>query len=251
MAGGGETRTVTTTSDQTPWSGQQPYLTAGFQRAQDIFNRPTPQYYGGQTVTDTPAATVQGQQQTMQAAQNNANLLGATAGGQFLSSGNPYFGGLVEQIGQAIRPNIDSTFAASGRYGSGAHANAYASALANQAGQLAFQNYNQERQNQIAAAQNYSPYQQMMNVGSQQEAKQGQYLADALARYDFAQNADYNQLAQFMQMVGNRSYGGQTSQTQPYTSNPVSTYAGAATGLLGGLGALTQGLGGLGLKLWG
>lgn len=243
--GGGETKTVTTTSDQSPWAQQQPFLVEGFNRARGLLDSDAPQYYPGQTVTDTPAATTQGQAGQLGAAGISGDLRNATASGAFLNAGNPYFSGLVEQIGQAIRPQIDSTFASTGRYGSGAHANAFSSALADQAGRLAYQNYGDERGRQIAAAQDYSPFQAQMQVGSQQEAKEAQYIADALARWDFAQNRDINKLAQYMQLVGNRSYGGTSQQTQPYTSNPFLQTVGTTAGLLGGLGQFATGIKGL------
>lgn len=84
--------------------------------------------------------------------------LGNTLNGSYLSAGNPYFSNMVNQIGQAIQPQIDSQFSAAGRYGSGANQQAFASALANQAGQLAYQNYGAERGNQMSAVNNMPSY---------------------------------------------------------------------------------------------
>jgi hypothetical protein len=239
---GDEGKTVTSTQNNDPWSEQKPFLTEGFGRALGQLNSSAPQYYPGQTVTDTTAQTQQGQDTAMAQAQGAANLNGYTTNGGFLSAGNPYFQGMVNQIGQAIRPGIDSAFASTGRLGSGGHANAFSSALADQAGKLAFQNYTTERGNQMAAAQDYSAPQAMMGVGQQVEAKQGEYLGDAAKRWDFEQNKDANKLAQYMNLIGNRSYGGQQTSTQPYTGN--STLQTVGTGLAG-LGALGQGLPGL------
>jgi hypothetical protein len=230
-------KTVQTTQNSEPWSEQKPFLQEGFNRALFQLNSDSPEYYPGQTVTDTAAATTAGQNAMMDGAAASNTLRNATVDGQFLSSGNPYFQGMVNQIGQAIRPSIDSAFASSGRLGSGAHANAFSSTLADQAGRLAYQNYGDERTRQMAAGQDYSPYQAFMQVGQQQEAKQGDYLKDAAARWDFEQNKDPNKLAQYMNLVGNRSYGEQRVGTQPMTGN--STMAGIGTGLAG-LGALGQ-----------
>lgn len=238
----GGSKTVTTTQNQDPWGAQQPFLKFGFDHALKQLDSSKPIYYPGQTVTDTTAATQGAWDQGMAQAGNNASLINKTVNGDFLSSGNPYFQGMVGQIGQAIRPSIDSAFAGAGRLGSGAHANAYASALADQAGKLAYQNYGDERGRQIAASQDYSPFNFMGNVGAQQEQKQGQYLADAAQRWDFEQNKDANKLAQYMSLIGNRSYGGSNVSTQPYTGN--STLQTVGTGLAG-LGALGQGAAGL------
>lgn len=239
---GDEGKTVTSTQNNEPWSGQQPYLKTGFERAQGQLDSAAPQYYPGQTVTDTTGQTSQGQFDAFGHAQQANELNKYTTGGGFLDAGNPYFQGMVNQIGQAIRPGIDSAFASTGRMGSGAHANAFSSALADQAGKLAFQNYGAERGNQIAAAQDYSAPQAMMGVGQQIEAKQGEYLKDGAARWDFEQNKDANKLAQYMNLIGNRSYGGQQTSTQPYTGNSGMQMFGTG---LAGLGALGQGAPGL------
>jgi hypothetical protein len=250
MSGGGSTKQVQTTQDQSPWSPQQPFLMQGFEEARRLYGSPEPQYYPGQTVADTSQFTSQGQNAGMRAAEQNANFNARTVGGDFLSAGNPYFQGMMTNLGNAMRPSIDSAFAGAGRGGSGAHANAFASALADQGGRLAYQNYGDERARQIAASQNYSPYQFMMGVGQQQEDKQREYLGDAAARWDFAQNQPQQKLEQFMNLVGNRSYGGQSVSSQPYTQN--STMQGIGTGIagLGALGQFGQAVPGL-MKLFG
>lgn len=233
-----EERTSTVTTNQDPWGPQQPYLTRGFGEAAGLLDAGPQTYYPGQTVADTPAATTMGQNAMLQGAAASNDLRNATASGAFLNAGNPYFQNMVGQIGQAIRPSIDSAFAASGRLGSGAHANAYASALADKAGSLAFQNYGAERGNQIAAAQDYSPYQAFMTVGQQQRGTQQEYIQDALNRYNFAQQAPQQSLAQYMNIVGNRSYGGVSTSQQPYTSNPTLQGLGTGISALGAAGNL-------------
>lgn len=240
-----EDRTSTVTTNQDPWAPQQPYLRTGFERAQGLLDQGPQSYYPGQSVADTPAATTAGQNAMMQGADASNMLRNATVGGGFLQQGNPYFQGMVNQIGQSIRPQIDSAFAASGRLGSGAHANAFASALADKAGQLAYQNYGTERQNQIAASQDYSPYQAYMTVGQQQQGQQQNLIQDALNRWNFEQNAPQQSLNNYMNVVGNRSYGGTQVSQQPYTSNPTMQYLGAGIGGLGALGQLGQGASGL------
>jgi len=241
-------KTVSTTQD--PWGPQQPYLTEGFEQAKGLLDQGPKEYYPGQTVTDTTGQTAQGQFATFDQATRANDLNKYTMGGGFLDAGNPYFQGMVGQIGQAIRPSIDSAFAGSGRLGSGAHANAYASSLADQAGKLAYQNYGQERQNQIGAAQDYSAGNAMMGVGQQIEAKDGQYIQDAMNRWQFAQNAPQEALTNYMNVVGNRSYGGSGTSTQPYTSNPTMQALGTGASALGALGSFGQSIPGL-LKLFG
>lgn len=54
------TQTVTSTTVQKadPWSGQQPYLTFGFQEAQNLYNQPGPSFYPGYTYA-TPSPQTQ------------------------------------------------------------------------------------------------------------------------------------------------------------------------------------------------
>ena len=73
----GSTQTTTTSA---PWSGQQPYLTSGFQQAQNLFNQGGPQYYPGQTYAGPTGLQLQG-------IQNEADIgLGGT---QAQNAANP------------------------------------------------------------------------------------------------------------------------------------------------------------------
>ena len=76
-------------------------------------------------------------------------------------------------------------------------------------------------------------------MGGQQEAKQNQYLQDAATRWDFEQNKEAQKLRNYMNIVGNGSFGGTSvsTQVQPYQSG---------SGLLQGAGTLFSGLGALG-----
>jgi hypothetical protein len=80
------------------------------------------------------------------------DLLRRTAGGEFMAEGNPYLQRVVDQNIAAARPSLDAAFAASGRGGSGAHAAAFADAALRQSNELGYQNYQQERGYQNAAA---------------------------------------------------------------------------------------------------
>lgn len=242
-----EEKTSTVSTNQEPWGPQQPYLLRGFEGAQGLLDQGPQTYYPGQTVSDVPQATQSGQNAQLEGAAASNTLRNQMVGGDFLSAGNPYFQNMVGQIGQAIRPGIDSAFAASGRLGSGAHANAFASALADKAGTLAYQNYGAERASQNAAAQDYTPYQAFMQVGQQQQGQQDRYIADALNRWNFEQNAPQQALNNYMNIVGNRSYGGTETRQQPYTQNSGLQALGTGFAGLGALGQFAAGTKGL---LW-
>lgn len=239
---GDQGKTVTTTQDSSPWAPQQPYLTEGFSRAKGLLDAGPQQYYPGQTVADTSGQTSQGQFDAFGHATQANDLNKFTTGGGFLQAGNPYFQEMMSQFAKGIRPGIDSAFAGNGRMGSGAHANAFTSAVADQGAKLAYANYGDERGRQIAAAQDYSAPNAMMGVGAQLEAKDKQYMDDAMARWNYGQGADQAALDRFMGTVGGKSFGGQTTGTQPLTGNSGLQMVGTG---LAGLGALGQGLPGL------
>lgn len=96
----------------------------------------------------------------------NAALTPYTSG-SYLTSNNSAFQQVVKNISDALQPAIDGDFAASGRYGSGANANAFASNLTKEVGDLSFQNFLQQQQNQLNAAQ---------QVGNNYTAGRGQQL---------------------------------------------------------------------------
>jgi hypothetical protein len=230
-----DTGSQTTTSSTAPWTGQQPYLTFGFQQAQDLYNHGGPQYYPGATVApisdETSQALALQAQRALQGspltAAAQASALG-TARGDYLSAGNPYLQNMFSSIANTVTPSVTGSFAGAGRYGSGAYANALASALANTAGNLAYQNYGNERGNMMQANalaptlanQDYTDIGQLASVGDarQQMAQQG--INAAVDRYNYNQNLPYNTLANYMRMIqGN--YGSSSTQTSTNTINPI------------------------------
>lgn len=254
FGGGSSSGSTTATSSNAPWTEQQPYLKQGWQGAQNLYQNYTPQYYTGNTVADlngqqTGALNamwgygMNGGSPTTQSANNYAtNVLN----GNYLSAGNPYFQGMVNQIAQGVQPQVDSQFAAAGRYGSGAAANAFASALTNQAGQLAYQNYNNGVNNQIKAltlapslnATNLSNYSAALGAGNAYQTQaQNQITADQ-ARWNYNQNLPYDILSRYQAGIGQPT-GSQGSQSTPYYTNPTATALGLGTL---GLGAYNSGM---------
>jgi len=247
---------TTTTTTNTPWSGQQDYLTDVYKKAQNI---------GNTQLTPPPFPTYLDPNQNQIAAvgmeQNravngspinsaNSNQLTSTLNGDYLNSGNPAFQNMVNQVGQAIAPQVDSHFAANGRYGSGANANAFASAMANTAGNLAFQNYGNERQNQLrasllapdAANQDYTDIAHLANAGNTQYGMNMMPLQDAINKYQFSQDAPYIQANREAALVGGAIPGGGTV-TSPYFNNPTANMLGTGLGILGGANMLFGGSG--------
>ena len=193
MATGISTSTQTTQIDP----AIQPYLTFGLQEAQKLFEGGGPQYYPGQTFVGPSTATQTGLQALEQRAMQGSPLLsaaqqqlGQTIGGQFLG-GNPFFQGAFQPAAQAAQQafqsgtaNLASQASKAGRYGSGAMANlqgnlanTFAQQLANTAGNLAYQNYAQERAAQeratalapSMAAADYGDIQSLLGAGQARE----------------------------------------------------------------------------------
>lgn len=245
-SGGGSSGSQTVVQNNNPWSGVAPQLKDAYKQLGTNFKQGAPDYYPGETVAGfspqqqqsiqgiTDLAT--GGNQTLTAANDE---LGKTIRGDYLR-GNPYFNEMLS----TLRQPVDSTYAMGGRYGSGAHDGA----IAGVAGNLSYQNYAQERQNQLNAINQapaidqarYFGQQQLGNVGAAVQ-QQGQNVIDSnIAKYNYNQNKDTNWLNQYIATL-NGATGGSSTTTQPINApNPWTQYAGA--GLAAG-GLLAQFMG--------
>lgn len=78
------------------------------------------------------------------------------ARGDYLTQNNPFFQDMVNNSIMAARPSLDAAFASSGRFGSGAYANAFSDAATRRATELGYADYGRERgfQNSAATALN-------------------------------------------------------------------------------------------------
>ncbi len=235
-SGGGGSSTTSTQLDPTV----KPFVQYGLEQAKGLYQSNTPQYYGGQTYIGPSAQT----QASLQAAQNRAlqgNPLLTQAqqqqsdviGGQYLQN-NPYFNQALQGAAQGATQNYNDAIRAAqggasmaGRYGSGASADiqnraaqTLANTLTNKYGELAYQNYANERGMQNQAAQyaptlaqaDYADIQQLQNVGKTAEDYQKTALQADIDRFNYQQNLPYQKLSSYL----GAAYGvptGQTSQT--------------------------------------
>lgn len=242
-----------------PWSGVQPYLKSGYQSASNLYNQGAPAYYPKQTVAPMSNYTRGSLDATAQRAAAGSPLtrsaqeqLTRTMRGDYLNS-NPYLQGAInasvrpitEAFSGEVMPGIDSNFSAAGRYGSGAQMGAYndaQTALARQIGdvssQMAYQNYADERQNQIRgmlfapelAQQDYRDIAMLGQAGAGYD-QYNQRLIDAdIAKYNYEQNADWNYLNDYIGLLNGATGGTSTTQAP----NSSGGFGGAATGALGG-----------------
>jgi hypothetical protein len=259
---------TTTTSSIDPTI--QPYLTYGLEQAQKAYQGGGPQYYGGQTYV-SPTTTTQTGLQALEARaslgnpllQSAQNQLQNTVSGGFLG-GNPFFQGAFAPAAQAAETQFKSTLgdiasksSMAGRYGSGAMGSlqdratgAFGQQLANTAGQLAYQNYEAERQRQQAAtmaapqmsAADYQDIQNMLQAGQLREGYQGQQQQADIAKFNFLQNQPQQNLQNYLSLVyGNPlgRVGEQTTSGSQDTSTLQNVLGLAAVG-----GGLYKNLGG-------
>jgi len=259
---------TTTTSQIDPTI--QPYLGYGLQQAQQLYQGGGPQYYGGQTYV-APSTTTQTGLQALEARaslgnpllQSAQNQLQNTVSGGFLG-GNPFFQGAFQPAARAAESQFKTTLgdiasksSLAGRYGSGAMGNlqdratdAFGQQLANTAGQLAYQNYADERARQQAATMaapqmaqaDYQDIQNMLQAGQIREGYTGQQQAADIAKFNFLQNQPQQNLQNYLSLVYGNPLGrvGQStaSGTQD-TSNLQNLLGLAAVG-----GGLYKNLGG-------
>jgi hypothetical protein len=138
----------------------------------------------------------------------------------------------------------------------------FARALTNTAGQLAYANYADERQRQQAAlaaapemaAADYSDINKMLQLGQMAEGYQEMAIADAVNRYNFAQQAPYSRLQSFLSAAYGAPTGTQT--TTPVYRNQLGSalggaLAGAGLGQMAGFNPAYGAAGGAALGLLG
>jgi len=239
----------------------EPYLTYGLGQAQQLYQGGGPQYYTGETFV-SPSQTTQAGVQALETRALAGNpltglaqqQLQGTLGGAYLG-GNPFFQGAFAPAAQAAKSQFDTTLSdiaskssLAGRYGSGAMGNLqnratgqYAQALTNTAGQLAYQNYEQERARQQQAigaapqlaATDYQDIQQLLAAGQLREGYQGQQLGADIQRFNFLQNQPQQNLQNYLSLVYGSPLGrvGSTTQSGAADTSTLQKVLGtAATG---------------------
>lgn len=220
----------------------KPYIGYGLTEAQKLYQTDTPQYYGGQTYVSPTAATTQ----ALTAAQNRAlagNPLltsaqtqqGNVVSGAYLKN-NPYFNAAMGGASQAAQQNYYDAIAKAqgdasraGRYGSNVSADiqnraatTMANTLANKYGELAYQNYANERAIQEAAAArapslaeaDYGDINKLLQVGQAQEDYAKTALQADIDRFNFEQNKPYAKLQTFLSSVYGAPQGSVTTTQQ-------------------------------------
>ena len=236
--GGGGGGNSQTTNELDP--NVVPYVRDALSEQQRLYREGAPEYYAGQTYLDPNSQQQQAiNMMTANANVNNPMLQNATnlnnqmIQGDFLQN-NPNFDAVMATAGRKATDaynqamtNTNSQASMSGRYGSDAHARMasnnssnLAQSLADTAGQYAYQNYANERGNQINAMNNAGQIannqnigaQNLMNAGNAQAGFDQTKLNSEIARHDYGQNADQQHLSNYTNAVWGAP-GGSTSTT--------------------------------------
>ena len=237
--GGGGSQTQT--QDIAPWLKE--YVTYGLGEAKNLYQGNTPTYYPGQTYVDPSMQTTSAIDLATKRAMAGSPLTSGaisqqqgTIGGQYLGA-NPYLEAALRPGQQAATRAYEqaisgtrSQAAGAGRYGSGAQNQLeslsqqnLANALANQAGQAAYQNYATERglQQQSALAaptlaqSEYADINQLLQAGQLGEQYKQAALESDIERYNFEQQKPYEKLSAYLGSV----YGAPVPMTTSGTSS--------------------------------
>ncbi len=235
--------TVSTTSSE-PWSGQQPYLTEGFEGAQGLLNTPREFYPGDMTVPfsqQTEAALVSQEGRALQgsdlAAAGQGQMQDVLAGDYL--NGNPAFEAMGDRVYNSIRPGIDAQFAGAGRYGGAGHEEMMTRTYNDMMAPLAYQNYEAERKNQMAAGaasgemaqQDYYDMGRLGEVGAAREGLATQQLSQDVDRYNFSQDEPRNRLQEYMTLIKGGNFKNTTTSTPYYSNSGMNALGAAATGV--------------------
>lgn len=247
-----ETATSTSTTQIDPTI--QPYLSYGLTEAQNLYQGGGPQYYTGQTYVGPSDATNTGIQALTARAAAGSPLLGAaqnqlygTIQGDYLG-GNPFFQGAFQPAAQAATNafntaigGVTSNASKAGRYGSGSMsalegqaASTLANSLTGTAGQLAYQNYADERNRQQQATfgapsmaeADYADINKMLAAGQLGEGYQEKALRSDMARWDYEQNKPQQQLTNYLNQVYGFPAGKSTTTETPYFKNETANNLG-------------------------
>ena len=252
MFGGGGGGTTTSNTVSTPWSGQQPYLSQTYQQAQNLYQNPSdyPQLYPGATSGSevaqlnptqinaiTQAGNLSGGNSALQSA--NSSLTNYN-NGSMLSANNPYFQNMADTVRAQVQPQLTSSFNAGNDMNNPGAAFGVSQGLNNAIGNLAYENYNQQSQNQLTAAQDSSAN-NLSEIAANSNAQTAGGTAQNTAQntinsqvqgYNYNQTLPYQMLDQYAGMIAG-SPGGSTSTTSPYFSNTGANLLQAGTGIGG------------------
>jgi hypothetical protein len=242
-------KTTQTSNQKTdPWAPAVPALQQGLSAAGDVYNQRKAQtFFPGKTYAGFSNETESALSGMADKARSGTGLtaaaggmVGKTLSGDYLSAGNPYFSQMSDRITSEVLPSITAQWARAGRgTGNGEVVTAASKGLGDAIGNLAYQNYSAERNNQMQAASmaptlDYADLERLRAVGAEREQMAQQGINEDMARYQYGQDQQANALREFqgftmpVAQLGQQSSGTSTTSQQ---QSPLQTAVGA--GLMG------------------
>lgn len=231
--GSEQTGIVETRVSSEPFPAQQQAFERGFERAEDQFNTPQ-EFFPGSTVVPFAPQQEQALNFAEQRALQGNPLLGEaqntileTVRGDFLNRENPAFQALADRLSGDITSRVNSQFTGSGRRGSSANQETLTRGIGDVLAPLAFQNFAQERGNQLNAAQfapglaqeDFFDINQLLGVGQARQGQAGAELQDLVNRFNFSQQEPRNRLREFLSLIGGGRAGTTSTTSQPVFEN--------------------------------
>lgn len=242
------------------------YLTADTQNAlQDatsIYNQGAPSYYPDQTYANFTPLQNQAMDQTVQLASDGSPLVKSAQGAvqnilDTPSGTNPYLDQYLQTIGAQTQNNVNQSFNANGRFGSGSNAATAATAVTNAQLPFLFNQYNTDQGNKLTAATeapgladyDFNNLARIGAVGDAQQQMGQNAINDKVNAYNYNATAPENWLNNYLTQLNssNANNWGTSNQTNTQTTSGGSALSSILGGALalGGLftGGATTGLG--------
>ena len=238
MSGGSDTTTVQNFPE---WA--IPYAQDYQAFARQVADRPY-QGYDGQTVAQLNPYQTGGYNAIAQRAMQGSPVSDAasaniqqTLNGDFLSQGNPYLTQQIDRASSDVLRNMDTLNARTGSFGNSGVQETTARSLGDIAGNMRYQDYNNERNRQqqaigmapTIANQDYFDAQQLLGAGQGFQGAEQANLTDQYNRFLEARSYPEQQLATMGRGLGH-GYG--STQTGP-GSNNLAQCLGTAMALYG------------------
>lgn len=245
------TQTTVTQQNSQPWDAQQTYLKDVFQQAQNAYNaNPNFAPFPGQMVAPFSPETQQAFQLQTQRALSGSPLTNAAQGqqlatinGQYLDpNNNPGLQTVLNRTIASVAPQISAQFANAGQ-GGALQGRAMGLGLGDALGSILYNNYNNERGIQNAAAQgspnlanvDFQNISALGQVGAAQEQQQQNIINAEMQKYQQSQLGPWQALGQYAGDVSG-NYGGTssgTSSTMLPSPNPWAQGIGTLASLAG------------------
>lgn len=283
FGGGGSSGGSSSSTTSEPWEKQAPFLEDLYKKAQAAWGQTSRTPYSGPITAGPTTAQQQGVKQAQQTAQQYQGAGASTAQlGQDMAAGkyltpesnpalqagisaalNPIYDRYTEQV----LPGITSRAISEGAYGGSRHGLGLAQGAQDlnrealdASSRIAYDNYRNERALQLQApgliqqglGLDLTPSDIMLQTGAQQQQWNQIPLNDAITRYNLAQQAPWQGLSNYSQIVQGGFPGSATTSTAQQGSQAGNAISGALGGasLAGGLGSLAGATGLSALAPW-